>query len=247
MLDYSVYYRRFHDGSKKHFDDTACFYKRLLATELNSTPYEDRILDIGCGQGLLVYALVSCGFKNVQGIDISEEQVAVAQKYGLACSAVGREYITDLAQTAAATFDLIFMMDVLEHLDKAEQLRVLAAASELLAPGGRLIVSVPNANASFGLRWRYGDWTHETAFTEYSLEFILLNSDFINVKYLPYEFITCPRLPFILRPSVTLWALQKIFRMFRRLEAVGELGPQGWNVPLSLNLLARCEKPGEKC
>ena len=246
MLDYSIYYRRFHDGSKEHFDSTALFYRRLLATELTSTPHEARILDIGCGHGLLVYALGSFGFKNVQGIDLSEEQVAVGKKYGLACRVVGREYIIDLAQTAAATFDLIFMMDVLEHMDKAEQLRVLAAASELLVPGGRLIVSVPNANASFGLRWRYNDWTHEIAFTEHSLEFVLLNSHFINVKYLPFEFVTRPRLAFVPRKAVIFWALQKFFRLFRRLEAVGELGPQGWNVPLSLNLLARCVKVDEK-
>src|SRR6202043_2974468 len=118
------------------------------------------------------------------------------QEHGLPCRAVDRNYIVDLAKTAPATLDLIFLMDVLEHMDKAEQLRTLAAASELLVPGGRLVLSVPNANASFGLRWRYNDWTHEAAFTEQSLEFILLNSNFTDLKFLPYEFITRPRLFF---------------------------------------------------
>jgi SAM-dependent methyltransferase len=246
MLDYSIYYRNFHDGSKAHFDSTARFYRRLLATTLKSVPREARILDIGCGQGLLVYALNSFGFRSVQGIDLSEQQVAVGQNYGLPCRAVGRDYLVDLAKTAQATFDLIFLMDVLEHMDKAEQLRTLATVSELLAPGGRLILSVPNANASFGLRWRYNDWTHEAAFTEHSLEFILLNSNFTNLKFLPYEFITRPRLFFIPRPSIVPWVLQKFFRFLRRLEAVGEMGVQGRKVPLSLNLLVQCVKADAK-
>jgi SAM-dependent methyltransferase len=246
MLDYSIYYRHFHDGSRAHFDSFIHFYRNLLSPILPSISPETRILDVGCGQGLLIYALESFGFKSSCGIDLSEQQVVVGQKYGLPCHAVDREYIVTLAKTAPATFDMIFMMDVLEHMDKDEQLRTLAAISELLTPGGRLILSVPNANASFGLRWRYGDWTHETAFTEHSLEFVLLNSRFTDVKFFPYEFITRPRLAFIPRKSAIPWALQKFFRFFRRLEAVGEMGSQGWNVPLSLNLLAQCVKADEK-
>ena len=246
MLDYSIYYRRFHDGTKAHFDSTALFFRGLLGATLASVPCDARILDIGCGQGLLVYALLSFGFKSVQGIDLSEQQVAVGQSYGLPCRAVDGKYIVNLAKTAPATFDLIFLMDVLEHMDKAEQLRTLGAASELLVPGGRLILSVPNANASFGLRWRYGDWTHEAAFTEHSLEFVLLNSSFTDVKFLPYEFIHRPRLLFIPRRSTIPWVLQKFFRAFRKLEAVGEMGFEGWKVPLSLNLLAQCTRADEK-
>lgn len=246
MLDYSIYYKHFHDGSKEHFDSTALFYRNLLGPALASVPRNARILDIGCGQGLLVYALLSFGFENVQGIDLSEQQVVVGQEYGLQCRAVDREYIIDLSRRSPATFDLIFMMDVLEHMDKAEQLRMLEAISALLVPGGCLILSVPNANASFGLRWRYNDWTHEMAFTEHSLEFILLNSKFTDLKFLPYEFVMRPRLFFIPRPSIMPWVLQKFFRFFRRLEAIGEMGVQGRKVPLSLNLLAQCVKADAK-
>jgi 2-polyprenyl-3-methyl-5-hydroxy-6-metoxy-1,4-benzoquinol methylase len=246
MLDYSIHYRRWHDGSKAHFDATVPFYRRLLAPLLAPVSHGSRILDIGCGQGLLVYALRAFGFNTVQGVDLSEQQISVAREHGLPCRAVDEEYISHLAKTTPETFDLIFMMDVLEHLGKTEQLRMLASASALLAPGGRLILSVPNANASFGLRWRHIDWTHEMAFTEHSLEFVLLNSHLKDVKFFPYEFILRPRLPFVLRPAVFPWLLQKFFRAFRRLEAVAEMGTQGWDVPLSLNLLVQCEKADAK-
>jgi SAM-dependent methyltransferase len=244
MLDYSIYYRNFHDGSKAHFDDTARFYRNLLEPVLKPVPRGARIIDVGCGQGLLVYALNSFGFDRVRGIDLSEQQVVVGQNYGLQCSAVDRDYLVNLAQTEPASFDVIFLMDVLEHVDKAEQLRLLSAIYQLLAPGGRLILSVPNANASFGLRWRYNDWTHETSFTEQSLTFVLLNSRFTDLQFLPYEFFSRPRFPFLPRPSVMPWMLFKFFRAFRRLEAVGEMGEYGWKIPLSLNLLAQCVKGG---
>jgi SAM-dependent methyltransferase len=242
MLDYSVHYRKWHDGSKAHFDEFSHFYRHLLGEALASAPPEARILDIGCGQGLLVYALKGLGFRNVKGVDLSEEQIVVARQHSLPCRVVDRTYISQLAKMEPETFELIFMMDVLEHMGKDDQLQILAAASELLVPGGRLILSVPNANASFGLRWRYIDWTHEAAFTEHSLEFVLLNSSFTEVKFLPYEFIQRPRLAFIPRQSTMAWLLQRFFRAFRRLEAVGEMGSEGWKVPLSLNLLAQCVK-----
>jgi hypothetical protein len=44
------------------------------------------------------------------------------------------------------------------------------------------------------------------------------------------------------RRSTMAWLLQRFFRALRRLKAVGEMGSEGWKVPLSLNLLARCVK-----
>ena len=83
------------------------------------------------------------------------------------------------------------------------------------------------------------------SFTEHSLEFVVLNSNFTNLTFLPYEFIQRPRFPFILRPAILPWLMQKFFRFLRRMEAVGEMGCQGWKVPLSLNLLAECVKAHE--
>jgi 2-polyprenyl-3-methyl-5-hydroxy-6-metoxy-1,4-benzoquinol methylase len=246
MPDYSIYYRKFHDGSKEHFDEMASFYGILLRGVLEPESRSANILDIGCGQGLLVYALKRMGFENVEGIDLSDEQVDVARKMGLRCNAVDEQYIARLSESTPATFNLIFLMDVLEHLNKEAQLQILASACALLVEGGRMVVSVPNANSSFGLRWRYGDWTHEAAFTEHSLEFVLLNSNFTSVTFMPYEFIRRPRLAFIPRRSSLLWVLQRFFRFFRRLEAVAEMGPDGWRVPLSLNLLAQCAKGPNK-
>lgn len=243
MLDYTIHYCKWHDGSKAHYDQMSVFYRNLLGDAvLASIPKQAHILDVGCGQGLLVYALLAYGFQDVQGIDLSERQVSVALGQGLPCSAVAGEYIHSLAGTSPGKYDVIFFMDVLEHLAKDEQVRILHSMSCLLSPGGKLILSVPNANASFGLRWRYIDWTHESSFTEHSLEFLLLNSSFKDLTFLPYEFQTQPRLVFIPRKAVFFWALHRFFRLMRRLEAVSELGADGWRIPLSLNLLVQCVK-----
>jgi hypothetical protein len=57
------------------------------------------------------------------------------------------------------------MIDVLEHLTRPEALDLLRLAAGRLTPGGYVLLSVPNAACpEFGLR-RYGDITHEMAYT----------------------------------------------------------------------------------
>jgi hypothetical protein len=51
-----------------------------------------------------------------------------------------------------------------------------------------------------------------------------------------------PRFPFVHQSSFWTGALKQLFRTFRRLEAVAELGRQGLHVPLGLNILAVCWK-----
>ncbi len=68
------------------------------------------------------------------------------------------------------SFGLIAMLDILEHFTRDELFPLLEAVSARLEPGGRLIVSVPNADSPQASRAIYADITHEIAFTPTSLE-----------------------------------------------------------------------------
>jgi 2-polyprenyl-6-hydroxyphenyl methylase/3-demethylubiquinone-9 3-methyltransferase len=100
-----------------------------------------RVLDIGCGGGLLSEALARRG-ADVTGIDLSPGMIEVArlhaQDQGLAL-----EYrlasAPELARTAAGTFDVIVCMELIEHVEDPAAL--LAAAAALLRPGGQLFLS----------------------------------------------------------------------------------------------------------
>src|SRR5258706_14061911 len=187
-LDYSVHYRRWHADTDEHYFRYAAFYGSLLAPIIREFDASPRILDVGCGMGILVGALRAKGFRETSGIDISPEQIEIARARGLPCELVDDAHIFRMAEHQPESFDAIFLMDVLEHVPRSSQLSWLASIHKLLKRGGRLILSVPNANSTFAMRWRYIDWTHCISFTEESLEFILANARFGKIRFFPYEF-----------------------------------------------------------
>ena len=98
-----------------------------------------RVLDVGCGGGILAETLAAEGAV-VTGIDPSEKSLAVARDHarrsGLAID-YRRGTAEELSGTGLeGTFDLVFAVDVLEHVDDLD--RTLAAISRVLAPGGGL-------------------------------------------------------------------------------------------------------------
>ena len=103
---------------------------RLLARAQDA-----RILDVGCGAGLFFDALARFG--HVEGI---ESDAASAQRNEAWRSRIAIGEL-DASYTPAAPFDLILMLDVLEHVPRAETLVERAAA--ILKPSGRILITVP--------------------------------------------------------------------------------------------------------
>ena len=105
-----------------------------------------RVLDVGCGGGILSESMAALG-ANVTGIDLSEKALKVAQLHILESSAqvsYRRVAVEQLARSEPGTFDVVTCMEVLEHVpDPASQ--VLACA-QLLKPGGHAFFATINRN-----------------------------------------------------------------------------------------------------
>ena len=111
-----------------------------------------RVLDVGCGAGLLSEALARAGAQ-VTAIDLAPDLIKVAKLHRLE-SGVEVDYRLQsaeaLAGEAPASFDAVTCMEMLEHVPDPGA--ILAACAALLKPGGRLVVSTLNRTpAAFAL------------------------------------------------------------------------------------------------
>ena len=105
-----------------------------------------RVLDVGCGGGILAEAIARKG-ATVTGIDLSEKALKVADLHSLESGiAVRYELISaeDLAAREAGQYDVVTCMEMLEHVPDPSA--VVKACATLVKPGGRVFFSTLNRN-----------------------------------------------------------------------------------------------------
>ena len=104
-----------------------------------------RILDIGCGGGLLSEPMARLG-ADVVGADAAARNIPVAQVHAEQSGLTIDYRLTTAEDMAAAgeTFDIVLNMEVVEHV--ADPLAYLTACQQLLKPGGLMICSTLTRN-----------------------------------------------------------------------------------------------------
>lgn len=142
------------------------------------------VLDLGCGTGLLLGWLSSRPGLRLFGVDASESQVAIAKTclphVSVECND-GLRYL----EAREGSFDAIFCLDVLEHLDSDVLLDWVEAARRALRPAGFLLCRGPNAANLTAPYARYMDLTHHRCFTYGSFVQLLETGGFKNVESVP--------------------------------------------------------------
>ena len=107
-----------------------------------------RVLDVGCGGGILADAMARSG-ADVLGIDLSTKALRVAQLHALEAQTEGVEYrevsAEALALEAPGSFDVVTCMEMLEHVPDPSL--VVQACATLVKPGGHVFFSTINRNA----------------------------------------------------------------------------------------------------
>jgi 2-polyprenyl-6-hydroxyphenyl methylase / 3-demethylubiquinone-9 3-methyltransferase len=107
-----------------------------------------RIVDVGCGGGLLAEAMARQGAKHVLGIDMAVKPLRVAQLHALESGVENVEYrevsAEALASEAPAAFDMVTCMEMLEHVPDPRA--VVKACFDLVKPGGWVFFSTINRN-----------------------------------------------------------------------------------------------------
>ena len=105
-----------------------------------------KVLDVGCGGGILAEAMARRGAK-VTGIDLSDKALRVAelhlQESGLSVGYL-KTSVEDLSVSRPAEFDIVTCMELLEHVP--DPASMVAACARLVRPGGRVFFSTINRN-----------------------------------------------------------------------------------------------------
>jgi len=174
-------------------------YSKYFKREYTSTQYEKfipygryilnlafppdkniKILDLACGIGGYLKVIHDNGYTNITGVDTSEEEIDFAYKNGLT-SLIRNDIFSFLENSSAMEFDIVLALDIIEHFEQEEVLQFMSEANRVLKPQGKLIIHTPNAEAIFGSKIRYADFTHEVAFTQNSIKQVCTFAGFKTV------------------------------------------------------------------
>ncbi len=165
-----------HDAERKRF-----VWAQTVADIARHAPPPATWLDVGFGDGSAIFVAAEFGF-TVSGIDVRESVVADMV-------ALGYDATHDAVECyGGGPFDVVTMFDILEHTPFPRD--VLANVARLVAPGGLLAVSAPNADCE---SWRllteagqnpyWSEIEHFHNFTRQSLAALLSDAGFTPISY----------------------------------------------------------------
>ncbi|MDD5131072.1 MAG: class I SAM-dependent methyltransferase [bacterium] len=127
-------YKRSKFNYAEQTDNLTVSYLRALGQVLPSLSPEARILEIGCGNGFVLSALLAQGYKNVYGLEPSLDATAKADQR------IKNNITTDVLREGLyppGSFDLIYFLQTLDHIQ--DPLRFMSICYDLLAPHGFIL------------------------------------------------------------------------------------------------------------
>jgi len=150
-FDTSVHYESLDEEAKARAGECAGIIEKMRVMSPLADP---RVLDVGCGTGVLLQALKDAGFTKVEGQELSTYAAErAASRTGVP---VHQGDLEALAVTGAR-YDVINATEVVEHV--RDPLAFLRGVERLLAPGGVFVYSTGNARGLYarilGNRWPY--------------------------------------------------------------------------------------------
>jgi ubiquinone/menaquinone biosynthesis C-methylase UbiE len=160
------------------------------------------VLDTGCGRGELVLALSRLGLRQVVGIDLSQDSVNLSSQICNQQISNGQISIQKMSATelefSDATFDVIYMTDIVEHLSDLNLKKAISEAYRVLKPGGSLVIhTLPTVNfklygqyiAKSYFRLRALEWATFTAKEEVQFGHVNIQSKSSLESYLYRSFL----------------------------------------------------------
>jgi 2-polyprenyl-3-methyl-5-hydroxy-6-metoxy-1,4-benzoquinol methylase len=193
-----------HKQADFKFSDYEHNYKRYFPPDKAA-----KLLDIGIGRGEMLSCMKEWGYANYLGVDISTSTISFCTSLGLNCILVKDtlQWLSD----KEAFYDMITLLDVLEHFKKEDVIPFLKSLYKALAPNGIIIIQVPNLQSPDSQLHRYNDFTHEIGFVEHSLSQVIKAASIPHYVILGYE-----ELYKFNTKTIIKYSLRKVYWMFCR-------------------------------
>lgn len=137
------------EGASRHLRNLKSRFQRYRiekVLEIYRPGKEARVLDLGCGWGTVSFALAPM-VDSVVGVDFSARSVDLCRNRARDLGLKNVDFVrSDAADTdlPEESFDIVYAVDLLEHLYPDQTLEVLDECARVLKRGGRLVVWTPN-------------------------------------------------------------------------------------------------------
>ena len=162
---YRSNFKGLQQGSETAPGRFAKYFELNFSQHLAGLSPDARIVDLGCGSGGLVAALLNLGYTRVVGVDVSHEQVSAGRGANLPLE---QGDVFEFLRGQDSSVEVAFAIDLVEHLNRDELFEFANLVLGSLKEGGRLVIRTPNGKSPFALRNIYGDLTHETILSDES-------------------------------------------------------------------------------
>lgn len=168
------------------------------------------VLDIGIGNGEMLYCMKQWGYANYEGIDISQSTIKACKAKDLNCQLV--ENTNQFLLENQNKYAVITLIHVIEHISKEDIIELIANCRKALKKDGCLIIETPNMASYDNAFMRYNDFTHVTGYTEASAAQMLQICNFKKMTIFGTNIIFLPTLS-----NKILKILNQIHTLFRRI------------------------------
>ena len=150
-----------------------------VARELCFQEHFESLLDLGCGDGRFLKEMrLHTAGQRLVGIDYSERAICLARALNpgtdYRCMNISKAELPD------DRFDIVSLIEVIEHIPPDDLPEFISVAANLLQPNGRLVITVPHTNQVVGKK-------HFQHFNSASLK-ELLDPHFSEIKFQPFDF-----------------------------------------------------------
>ncbi len=164
--DYDKFYQQRNPADSARLQRSFRAWRRQFGNVLAGG--RDRsILDLGCGDGRFVAFLKQEGFNDVTGVDLTPGLIETARQQVPAEFHCGEAQ--EFLNTKKEHYDIIFLLNLIEHIERDKLVDFMSAVQRALKPGGFAVVRCPNMNCILAAGHLADDLTHRTGLTEQSL------------------------------------------------------------------------------